>query len=100
MNIENAEVSLLKTSQIESGDVLLVRVSKKIKDSMSAEKAHSLYKQISEMVGPDKKVGIYFFPKDLEISVIKGFLSQSEKMFSENTNQTIEINTDEQQKEA
>jgi hypothetical protein len=81
MKIENAEVTLLKASQIEDGDVLLVRMSKKFRDGMNADKAQALHTQLSEMVG-EKKIGVYFFPKDLDISVIKGFLGDSEKKFS------------------
>lgn len=82
MNIQNAEVSLLKASQIENGDVLLVRMSKKTKESMSAEKAHDLFQQIKSMVG-GKEVGIFFFPKDLELSIIKNFLKKAEKLVPE-----------------
>ena len=79
MKIENAEISLLKASQIQDGDVLLVRMSKKYKEQMSAEKAHKLFEQIKSMAG-DKQVGIFFFPKDLEISIIRDFLEKADKL--------------------
>lgn len=80
MEIQNAELSLFKASDIQSGDVVLVRVAKSFKDQMTGDKAQELYKQIKYMIGEDKNVGIFFFPKDLDISIIKGYLEQAEQL--------------------
>jgi hypothetical protein len=98
MKIKNVELSLLKASQVEDGDVILVRISKAFKEKMTAEKARDLYNQIKSMVAEDKNIGIFFFPKEMELSLIKGYLEQAEKLIqppseddSESTEKKSEI---------
>lgn len=69
MKIENLELKLLKSSKIEDGDNILVKINDFDKNSLSKEDIKSLYEKISGMV--KKEVGIYFFPANLEISLIK-----------------------------
>jgi hypothetical protein len=71
MNIENLEVSILKTSEIKDGDTLLVKLTEEQKEAMTKESASALYNKIKSVVGPDKKISIFFFPSSMEISAIR-----------------------------
>jgi len=71
MEIENLEVSLLKASNIQDGDTVLVRLTEEQKQEMTKEKAGELYNKIKKCVGEDKKIAIFFFPKSMELGLVK-----------------------------
>ena len=75
MKIENLEYKLLKSSKIEDGDNILVKINDFDKNSLSKEDIKNLYEKISSMV--KKEVGIYFFPANLEISLIKDLIKNN-----------------------
>jgi hypothetical protein len=77
MKIDQAEISLFKTSDIKDGDVLLVKISSKYKEKLNKENIQSLYDSIKAMVG-SKDVGIFFFPKNLDISILRNYLEKAE----------------------
>ena len=75
MKIENLEIKLLKSSKIEDGDNILVKINDYDKNALSKEDIKNLYQKISSMV--EKEVGIYFFPANLEISLIKDLIKNN-----------------------
>jgi hypothetical protein len=70
MNIESLEVSLFKASEIQNGDIILVRMGKEEKNKLTKDNVQSLYKQINAMIKKEN-IQIYFFPKDISIDLIK-----------------------------
>ena len=70
MNIESLEVSLFKASEIQNGDIILVRMDKEEKNKLTKDNVQSLYKQINAMIKKEN-IQIYFFPKDISIDLIK-----------------------------
>ena len=75
MKIENLEIKLLKSSKIEDGDNILVKINDFDKKSLSKDDIKNLYEKISSMV--KKEVGIYFFPANLELSLIKDLIKNN-----------------------
>lgn len=73
MNIDKLEIKLLKTSEIKDGDVILVKISDYEKQKLSKESIKNLYDKISKMVKRED-IGIYFFPDNLEVSLIKDLI--------------------------
>jgi hypothetical protein len=71
MDIENLEISLLQASKIQDGDTVLVRLTEEEKEFMTKDKISALYDKIKKCVGEDKKVSIFFFPKTMDISLVK-----------------------------
>lgn len=70
MDIESLETKLVKSSKVEDGDIIIIKVNPNDKDSFNKETIHKLYSQIKQMLG-NKNVAIYFFPKNLDIDFIK-----------------------------
>jgi hypothetical protein len=97
MNINKLEIKLLKTSEIKEGDVILVKISDYEKQKLSKDNIKSLYEKISQMIKRDD-IGIYFFPDNLEISLIKDLIKNNvtNKIITEHEHdQNIKnINTD------
>lgn len=83
MNIKNLEVSILKTSELKSGDVVIVRMSPEEKNKLNKDNITEIYNQVKNMIGKDKEIGIFFFSKDMELSYIKDYLKQSEQIFTQ-----------------
>jgi hypothetical protein len=69
MNIKSLEINLFKASQIEEGDVVLIKTSQDEKKSLSKEDVKQLYKKICDIT--NKSIPIYFFPKELELEILK-----------------------------
>jgi len=69
MKIESLEIKLLKSSEIQDGDILLVKIKDMDKANLTKDKIQSLYNQISKIVKKD--IPIYFFPSNLSIDIIK-----------------------------
>ncbi|MEY4370915.1 MAG: hypothetical protein RIQ48_631 [Pseudomonadota bacterium] len=70
MNIEPLEVKLVKSSKIEDGDIVIIKIDSEDKKNFDTDNIKSLYSQIKKMLG-DKNLSIYFFPKNLDIDFIK-----------------------------
>jgi hypothetical protein len=70
MDINNLELKLLKSSQVEDGDIILVKIDDKEKAGLKKEDVESLYTKITQMINK-KNIGIYFFPKNISIDMIK-----------------------------
>lgn len=94
MKIENLEYKLLKSSKIEDGDNILVKINDFDKNSLSKDDIKNLYEKISTMV--KKEVGIYFFPANLEISLIKDLIKNNSlnNMIKEEEHKETYENTD------
>jgi hypothetical protein len=69
MDTKSLEINLFKASQIEEGDVVLIKTSQDEKKSLSKEDVKELYKKICDMT--NKNIPIYFFPKELELEILK-----------------------------
>lgn len=83
MNIKNLEVSILKTSELKSGDVVIVRMSPEEKNKLNKDNITEIYNQVKSIVGKEKEIGIFFFSKDMELHYIKDYLKQSEQLFTQ-----------------
>ena len=70
MDIKSLEINLFKASEVQNGDIILVRLSQEQKAKLTKENVQSLYKQIAEMIKKEN-IQIYFFPKDISIDLIK-----------------------------
>jgi len=77
MKIESLEVNLFKASDIKDGDILLVRIDNEEKNNLTKENVRNIYDQILNMT-KRKDLGIYFFPKNLDIEVIKNHIMNVE----------------------
>ena len=77
MNIEPLEVKLVKSSKIEDGDIIIVKVGSEDKKNFDTENIKNLYAQIKNMIG-NKDISIYFFPKSFDIDFIKTQISNVE----------------------
>lgn len=86
MKIESLEVNLFKASDIKDGDILLVRIDNEEKNKLTKEGVRNVYDQILNMI-KRKDIGIYFFPKNLDIEVIKDHISNIENSKTEILNQ-------------
>lgn len=75
MKIENLELKLLKSSKIEDGDTILVKINDNEKNKLSKDDIKKIYKSISDMI--NKQVGIYFFPANLDLSLIKKLIEEN-----------------------
>jgi len=82
MKIESLEVNLFKASDIKDGDILLVRIDNDKKNNLSKENVRNIYDQILNMI-KRKDIGIYFFPKNLDIEIIKNNIMNIEKSKTE-----------------
>jgi hypothetical protein len=78
MNIEKLEYKLLKSSKIEDGDVLLVKIDPEEKKKFDKNSIKSLYDDITKMIGKSN-VSIYFFPKNIDIELIKNHVTNIER---------------------
>jgi hypothetical protein len=71
MDIENLEISLLQASKIKDGDTILVRLTEEDKKVMTKDQISQLYQKIKKCVGEEKQISIFFFPKSMELSLVK-----------------------------
>lgn len=76
MDITKLEINLFKTSEINDGDTILVKIDEKDKSKFTKENIKSLYDQIKKIAGKD--ISIYFFPKNLSIDIIKNHVKNIE----------------------
>jgi 2-methylcitrate dehydratase PrpD len=76
MNIEQLEVNLFKTSQINDGDTVLVKIDNSDREKLKKEDVQALYDKIKSIVKKD--ISIYFFPKHLSIDIIKNHVKNIE----------------------
>jgi hypothetical protein len=70
MNIESLEIKLLKASEIKDGDILLIKIDEKDKSNLTKESIKNMYNQLLKMMN-NKKIPMYFFPKTMDINIIK-----------------------------
>ncbi len=76
MDIKSLEINLFKTSEIQDGDTILVKIDEEKKAKLKKEDIKFLYDQIKKIVKKD--ISIYFFPKDLSIDIIKNHVKNIE----------------------
>lgn len=76
MDIKSLEINLFKTSEIQDGDTILVKIDEEKKSNLKKEDIKFLYDQIRNIVKKD--ISIYFFPKDLSIDIIKNHVKKIE----------------------
>jgi hypothetical protein len=76
MDIKSLEINLFKTSEIEDGDTILVKIDDKKKSSFKQEDIRYIYDQIKQIT--KKNISIYFFPKHLNIDIIKHHIQNIE----------------------
>lgn len=76
MKIEKLEIKLLESSKIQDGDIILVKIANDEKQKLSKNDIKDLYEKISNMVKKEN-IGIYFFPDNLEISLIKDLIKNN-----------------------
>lgn len=84
MDIQSLEINLLKASEIKNGDILLIRVDDKERNQLTKENVRNIYDQVLKMI-KRTDIGIYFFPKNLGIEIIKNHVENIEN----NKNQII-----------
>jgi hypothetical protein len=70
MNIKSLEINLLKASEIQDGDVIIVKTSPEEKSKLTKDNVQEIYQNISKMINK-KNISIYFFPKNLSVDIIK-----------------------------
>jgi hypothetical protein len=78
MKIQSLETKLLKTSKIEEGDLILVKIDSEKKKDLTPEQIKSLYSDIKSLISKD--IPIVFFPDYLDIEIIKKFIKE-QKMY-------------------
>lgn len=76
MDIKSLEINLLKASEIKDGDIILIKINPEDKAKFSKDNITNIYSQIKNMVNKD--ISIYFFPKDLDLELIKYHIEQTE----------------------
>jgi hypothetical protein len=76
MDIKSLEINLFKTSEVQDGDTILVKIDEEKKSNLKKEDIKFLYDQIRNIVKKD--ISIYFFPKDLSIDIIKNHVKNIE----------------------
>lgn len=84
MDIQSLEINLLKASEINENDIILVKIDDQAKSQFNKDQITDLYNKIKQMV--KKEISIYFFPKSLSINIIKSHITNIEN----NKNQIIE----------
>lgn len=84
MNIESLEINLLKASEINEGDVVLVRINEEEKSKFNESDIRDLYQKITKML--KKEIPIYFFPKNIDFEMIKKIVLQHQDSNKENKN--------------
>lgn len=72
MDIQSLEINLLKVSEINDSDVIIIKIDDKEKKLLTKENVQDLYKQVSSII--KKPVPIFFFPKELNIELIKNHI--------------------------
>jgi len=77
MNIESLELKLVKSSKIEDGDIIIVKIDDQRRKQLTKEEVKTLYTQITQMIKKDN-IGIYFFPKNLDLEFIKNHVNNIE----------------------
>jgi hydroxymethylpyrimidine pyrophosphatase-like HAD family hydrolase len=83
MNIESLEINLLKASEIQEGDVVIVKINEKQKLNLNKEKITEIYNKIIQII--NRKIPIYFFPKDLSFHLIKKSISKASEILETTT---------------
>jgi uncharacterized alkaline shock family protein YloU len=76
MNIKSLEINLLKTSEINENDTILVKIDEDERKKLNKEDIQKLYNQIQSIV--KKNISIYFFPKNLSVDIIKNHVKNIE----------------------
>jgi hypothetical protein len=76
MDIKKLEINLFKTSEIQNGDTILVKIDEEKKSKLKKEDIKFLYDEIKKIVKKD--ISIYFFPKYLSIDIIKNHVKNIE----------------------
>jgi hypothetical protein len=76
MNIKSLEINLFKTSEINDGDTILVKIDDDKKKEFQKEDIKFLYDEIKKITKKD--ISIYFFPKYLSIDIIKNHVKNIE----------------------
>jgi hypothetical protein len=76
MDIKSLEINLFKTSEINDGDTIIVKIDDEFKAKMDKDKIYSIYTQIKDIVKKD--ISIYFFPKSLSLSLMKEHIKNIE----------------------
>lgn len=77
INIESLEINLVKASEINDKDVVIVKVNNEDKLKLTKEEVHQIYSDIKKITRKD--VSIYFFPKNLDLFLIKKHIENVEK---------------------
>jgi hypothetical protein len=80
MNIESLEINLFKTSELKDGDTILVKIDTEEKAKLKKEDIQDLYSKLTKIID-NKNINIYFFPKNMDIDIIKNhvILTEEEK---------------------
>jgi hypothetical protein len=74
MKIKSLEKKLLKTSQIEDGDVILIKINSEKKKDLTPDQIKSFYNDMKMLVKKD--VPIVFFPDYLDVEIIKKLITE------------------------
>jgi hypothetical protein len=69
MKIQSLETKLLKTSKIEEGDLILIKINSEKKKDLTPDQIKSLYNDMRALVKKD--IPIVFFPDYLDVEIIK-----------------------------
>jgi hypothetical protein len=83
MKIESLEINLLKASEIQDGDVVIVKIKDQEKSKLDKTQIKHLYEQITNIL--KKEVPIYFFPSNLSVEIIKKAIETQNSLVEKET---------------
>lgn len=69
MNIESLEINLLKVSEIQDGDIIIIKMNEDEKSKLTKDQIQNLYTKLTTLL--KKELPIFFFPSNLDVEIIK-----------------------------
>lgn len=87
MNIESLEINILKASEIQDNDVVIVKINEFEKANLDTNKIQNLYKKITDMI--KKEVPIYFFPSNFTFEIIKNAIETQNNLTKDKQEETV-----------
>ncbi len=74
MKTQSLEKKLLKTSKIEEGDLILIKINSEKKKDLTPDQIKSLYNDMRALIKKD--IPIVFFPDYLDVEIIKQLITE------------------------
>jgi gentisate 1,2-dioxygenase len=79
MDIKSLEIKLVKSSQIEDGDIIIVKIDEEYKKNLTKQDIKDIYESINNMINK-KNIEMYFFPKSFDFEIIKNHVTNFEQI--------------------